>query len=135
MLLHCLVLYSPNRKCRYQQTGTSLEGHLQFLLRAEDEGGPGADEGEIKDIPTSCFTVRDDEPNAYKRVRIKRKGGISVDMCNFQFIGEVGDDAFVRVGAGVTRNALNEALRCVLLVFSFVVGYCKSFLMYPYYIT
>ena len=99
-----------------KQTGTSLEGHLQFLLPSETEGGTDAEEGEVREIPTSCFaTFRDDDGrnNAYRRVRIRRKGGISVDMSNFRHIGEVGDDAFVRVGAGVTRNALNEALRCV----------------------
>lgn len=96
---------------------------MQFLLPSEaTEGGTtdAEEEGEVREIPTSCFaTVRDDDDgggnnNAYhRRVRIRRKGGISVDMSNFRHIGEVGDDAFVNVGAGVTRNALNEALRCV----------------------
>ena len=96
---------------------------MQFLLPSEaTEGGTtDAEEGgEVREIPTSCFaTFRDDDDgggdnNAYhRRVRIRRRGGISVDMSNFRHIGEVGDDAFVNVGAGVTRNALNEALRCV----------------------
>jgi len=50
--------------------------------------------------------------NETKKVRIKRKGGISLDMCNFQSIGELTPgDGFVKVGAGVTRNSLNDALR------------------------
>ncbi|KAL3809008.1 LOW QUALITY PROTEIN: hypothetical protein ACHAXA_000288 [Cyclostephanos tholiformis] len=88
--------------------GTSLEGHLQFMLPVEDERDPNddAEEGEIRDIPIYDIGIN----ASCRRVRIKRRGGISMDMCNFKYIGEVGDDAFVKVGSGVTRNALNEAL-------------------------
>ncbi len=96
---------------------------MQFLLPSEaTEGGTtdAEDEGQVREIPTSCFaTVQDDDNgggnnNSYhRRVRIKRKGGKSVDMSNFWHIGEVGDDAFVNVGAGVTQNVLNEVLRCI----------------------
>lgn len=58
-----------------------------------------------------------DERNKSKRVRIRRKGGISIDMSLFQTIGEVGPgDSFVKVGAGVTRNTLNLALRYDMVV-------------------
>jgi hypothetical protein len=95
------------------------------MLPANDEGfcPDDAEEGEIRDVPMSFFAIRDDEDDAsgkfssYRRVRIKRKGGISIDMCNFQSIGEVGDDAFVKVGSGVTRNKLNDALRWDRLLF------------------
>ena len=99
--------------------GTSVEGHLQFLFPPEendDSSHTNNERGEIVEIPSSYFTDQDDEnvKSYYKKVRIKRKGGISIDMCNFQSIGEVGPgDSFVQVGAGVTRNTLNEALRCV----------------------
>lgn len=90
--------------------GTSLEGHLEFLFpNSHDE------QGEIVDIPSSYFANHNDAENnkckSYKKVRVQRKGGISVDMCHFQSIGDVGADSFVKVGAGVTRNTLNEALR------------------------
>ncbi len=69
--------------------------------------------GEIVQIPSPCISnVNNDNTQTLVTVRIQRKGGISLDMCNFQSIGEVGDDCFVKVGAGVTRNTLNEALRC-----------------------
>lgn len=94
--------------------GTSLEGHLQFLFPPEGGGDASRDGegGEIAEIPSSCFSDWDGEVNSYKRVRIKRTGGVSFDMSNFQSIGEVGPgDSFVKVGAGVTRNTLNAALR------------------------
>jgi len=97
--------------------GTSVEGHLQFLFPPEekdDSSHTNNDErGEIVEIPSSYFTDQDENVKSYyKKVQIKRKGGISIDMCNFQSIGEVGPgDSFVQVGAGVTRNTLNEALR------------------------
>lgn len=88
--------------------GTSLEGHLCFL-----HPGNGSDIDEIVDIPTSLFSnPGNDVSNKFQKVRVKRKGGISIDMSFFQSIGEVASgDLFVKVGAGVTRNALNAALR------------------------
>ena len=54
--------------------------------------------------------------NETKRVRIKRKGGISLDMCIFQSIGELTPgDGFIKVGAGVARNSLNDSLRHTIL--------------------
>jgi len=97
----------------YQSSGTSLEGHLQFLLPTECNDRSNINSGEIVQIPSSCIP-NSKNTQMYSTVRIQRKGGISLDMCNFQFIGEVGDDCFVKVGAGVTRNTLNEALRCVI---------------------
>ena len=98
--------------------GTSVEGHLEFLFPTNDTDTTKED-GEIVDIPSSCFSNHDNNTvNAYyKRVRVQRKGGVSIDMCNFQSIGEVGSDSFVKVGAGVTRNTLNEALRCVCFIY------------------
>ncbi|KAL7540161.1 hypothetical protein ACHAXR_009911 [Thalassiosira sp. AJA248-18] len=92
--------------------GTSLEGHLQFLFPSDNNDANGNMQGKIIEIPSSCFTDHDNDVNSYKKVRIKRKGGISIDMCNFQSIGEVEvGNSFVKVGAGVTRKTLNEALR------------------------
>eukprot|EP00571_Detonula_confervacea_P001336 CAMPEP_0172321924 /NCGR_PEP_ID=MMETSP1058-20130122/44673_1 /TAXON_ID=83371 /ORGANISM="Detonula confervacea, Strain CCMP 353" /LENGTH=617 /DNA_ID=CAMNT_0013037549 /DNA_START=19 /DNA_END=1868 /DNA_ORIENTATION=- len=91
--------------------GTSLEGHLQFLFPPNNNDNNNKEDGDIVEIPSSCFTDQDKKFNSYKKVQIKRKGGISIDMCNFQSIGEVTGDTFVKVGAGVTRNTLNEALR------------------------
>ena len=81
------------------------------LLLPEDES--------IVEIPLSLFESSDNSGeseevlmNETKRVRIKRKGGISLDMCNFQSIGELTPgDGFIKVGAGVTRNSLNDSLR------------------------
>lgn len=92
--------------------GTSLEGHLQFLY-PDDGGGTenhGSENGKIVEVPSSYFANHGGKVNSYRKVRIKRMGGISIDMCNFQSIGEVGD-GFVTVGAGVTRNTLNQELR------------------------
>jgi len=88
--------------------GTSLEGHLCFL-----HSGNGSDIDEIVDIPTSLFNnPGNDISDKFQKVRVKRKGGISIDMSFFQSIGEVASgDLFVKVGAGVTRNSLNAALR------------------------
>lgn len=84
--------------------GTSLEGHLSCLI-------PQDDSNDVVEIPSSLFESNDDGRKT-KRVRIKRKGGISLDMCNFQSIGELTPgDGFIKVGAGVTRNSLNDALR------------------------
>jgi len=96
--------------------GTSLEGHLQFLFPPENNDHANHNNnkrGEIVEIPSSYFTDHDETKiNSYRKVRIRRMGGISIDMCNFQSIGEVGPgDSFVQVGAGVTRKTLNEALR------------------------
>jgi len=92
--------------------GTSLEGHLQFLLPDENGGDDNEGGGKVVEIPSSYFTDDEDTNggSSYRKVRIERKGGISIDMCNFQSIGEVGD-GFVKVGAGIKRNALNQALR------------------------
>jgi hypothetical protein len=69
--------------------------------------------GEIVQIQSSCISKdNNDNTQTLVIIHIDQKGGISLDMCNFQSIGEVGDDCFVKVGAGVTRNTLNEALRC-----------------------
>lgn len=94
--------------------GTSLEGHLHFLFPPGSSGNDAnSDDGEMIDIPSSYFEGYDGV-NSYRKVRVIRKGGISIDMSNFQSIGEVGPgDNSVTVGAGVTRNTLNEALRCV----------------------
>ncbi len=84
---------------------------MQFLFPDSDEENPSVNEEEIVEIPSSYFSHQDDiEGSSYKMARIKRMGGISIDMCNFQSIGEV-ESATVKVGAGVTRNTLNEALR------------------------
>ena len=92
--------------------GTSLEGHLQFLFPPENDDGCNNEQGVIVEIPSSLFPHQDDEANSYKKVRLRRKGGISIDMGNFQSIGDVEPgDSFVKVGAGVTRSKLNEALR------------------------
>lgn len=89
-----------------------MEGHLQFLFPSTDDGGD--DDGEAVSIPTTCFAGHYDDRKGVKTVRVKRRGGVSIDMSNFQSIGEVGPgDSIVKVGAGVTRNTLNEALRCV----------------------
>ncbi|KAL7446381.1 hypothetical protein ACHAXM_010167 [Skeletonema potamos] len=95
--------------------GTSLEGHLNFLLPQDDSD---VNNNDIIEIPSSLFESNSSSggsqllKNEKKKVRIKRKGGISLDMCNFQSIGEVTPgDGFVKVGAGVTRNSLNGALR------------------------
>ena len=95
--------------------GTSLEGHLNFMLPQDDSVESNNDI--IVEIPVSLFEsnnsgVSEQLKNETKKVRIKRKGGISLDMCNFQSIGELTPgDGFVKVGAGVTRNSLNDALR------------------------
>mmetsp|Transcript_13 Transcript_13/g.24 ORF Transcript_13/g.24 Transcript_13/m.24 type:complete len:618 (+) Transcript_13:67-1920(+) len=89
--------------------GTSLEGHLSFLFPQDSD--------DVVEIPSSLFESNNDQDkqllqNEKKKVRIKRKGGISLDMCNFQSIGELTPgDGFIKVGAGVTRNSLNDALR------------------------
>ncbi len=89
--------------------GTSLEGHLSFLLPE--------DSNDVVEIPSSLFESNNGQDNQLlknnkKKVRIRRKGGISLDMCNFQSIGELTPgDGFIKVGAGVTRNSLNDALR------------------------
>mmetsp|Transcript_20935 Transcript_20935/g.31598 ORF Transcript_20935/g.31598 Transcript_20935/m.31598 type:complete len:617 (+) Transcript_20935:536-2386(+) len=93
--------------------GTSLEGHLSFLLPQDDSVVSNND---IVEIPSSLFESNSGDSqlreNEKKRVRIKRKGGISIDMSNFQSIGELTPgDGFIKVGAGVTRNSLNDALR------------------------
>ena len=99
--------------------GTSVEGHLNFLFPTDDDdddddNGDTNEEGKIVEIPSTCFANHDDDrTKLFKKVRVQRKGGISIDMCNFNSIGEVGTDGFVQVGAGVTRNTLNEALRYV----------------------
>eukprot|EP00986_Skeletonema_menzelii_P018870 scaffold26744_cov134-Skeletonema_menzelii.AAC.2 len=95
--------------------GTSLEGHLNFMLPQDDSVESNNDI--IVEIPVSLFEsnnsgVSEQLKNETKKVRIKRKGGISLDMCNFQSIGELTPgDGFIKVGAGVTRNSLNDALR------------------------
>jgi hypothetical protein len=84
------------------------------MLPTESNDNPNGRGGDIVQIPSSCISnMNNDNTQTLVTVRIQRRGGISLDMCNFQFIGEVGDDCFVKVGAGVTRNTLNEALRCV----------------------
>jgi len=94
--------------------GTSLEGHLSFLLPQDDSI---INNNDIVEIPSSLFESSSSGDsqllkNEKKRVRIKRKGGISIDMSNFQSIGELSPgDGFIKVGAGVTRNSLNDALR------------------------
>ena len=97
--------------------GTSVEGHLNFLFPTDDDTNNDRDtneEGKIVEIPSTCFANHDDNrTKLFKKVRVQRKGGISIDMCNFNSIGEVGTDGFVQAGAGVTRNTLNEALRYV----------------------
>ena len=92
--------------------GTSLEGHLQCLLPEEDEDGEG---GALVELPSSLFTDHGDAAESYRRARLRRKGAVSLDMRRFQDIGEVAPgDVSVKVGAGVTRRTLNEALRCVV---------------------
>jgi len=82
--------------------GTSVEGHLNMLIPNDDK---------IIEVPSSAF-MNNDECSDYRKVRIQRRGGISIDMSNFQTIGEVEiGDLFVNVGAGVTRKRLNESLR------------------------
>lgn len=82
--------------------GTSVEGHLNMLLPTEDQ---------ILQVPASMFTGHDGS-DTHRTIKIRRRGGISIDMSNFQQIGDVETgDLFVKVGAGVTRNTLNEALR------------------------
>ena len=95
--------------------GTSVEGHLNFLFPPDNNDNNSCKRGKVVEIPSSCFAEEEnDNANSFKKVRVRRKGGISIDMCNFQTIGEVAPgDNFVKVGAGVTRNALNEALRYV----------------------
>jgi len=102
--------------------GTSVEGHLNFLFPSDDDNNNGdtnEEEGKVVDIPSTCFANHDEDSGtkSYKKVRVQRKGGISIDMCNFDTIGEVGSDGFVQVGAGVTRNTLNKALRYTGLQF------------------
>ena len=96
--------------------GTSLEGHLNFMLPQEDDSVVG--NNDIVEIPLSLFESNNSgesellQNEKKKKVRIKRKGGISLDMCNFQSIGELTPgDGFIQVGAGVTRNSLNDSLR------------------------
>lgn len=108
--------------------GTSLEGHLSFLLPPDsnkNDGSSGGISNDIVEIPSSLFFAHsnndydsnnddggNNNSNKFKKARIRRKGGISIDMSLFQSIGEVGvGDLFVKVGAGVTRNTLNAALR------------------------
>jgi len=91
--------------------GTSVEGHLNFLFPTDDNDDTN-EEGKIVEISSTCFANHNyNRTKSFKKVRVQRKGGISIDMCNFNSIGEVGTDGFVQVGAGVTRNTLNEALR------------------------
>lgn len=83
-------------------SGTSLEGHLNMLIPEDDE---------IRQVPSSMF-ADDAKSHSYRKVQVRRRGGISIDMVNFQSIREVETgDLFVKVGAGVTRKTLNEALR------------------------
>eukprot|EP00581_Thalassiosira_minuscula_P004583 CAMPEP_0183744292 /NCGR_PEP_ID=MMETSP0737-20130205/65655_1 /TAXON_ID=385413 /ORGANISM="Thalassiosira miniscula, Strain CCMP1093" /LENGTH=653 /DNA_ID=CAMNT_0025979931 /DNA_START=214 /DNA_END=2172 /DNA_ORIENTATION=+ len=98
--------------------GTSLEGHLQFLFpsspSSDTDDVQNDERGEVVQVPSSYFTNHkdDNKMDSFKKVRIVRRGGVSIDMSNFQSIGEIGPgDSFVKVGAGVTRNTLNEALR------------------------
>lgn len=68
-------------------------------------------DGEIIQVPSLLFTSRGG-PGTFRNVKVRRRGGISIDMSEFQQIGEVGSgDLFVKVGAGVTRKTLNENLR------------------------
>lgn len=110
----------------YSSPGTSLEGHLQFLLPAESIESSVSEGGEIVQFPLSCLS-NETNNSTQTVVRVRRKGGISLDMSNFQSIGEVGDDCFVKVGAGVTRNTLNEALRYGIKEMCFLA--CSS--LYP----
>jgi D-lactate dehydrogenase (cytochrome) len=93
--------------------GTSLEGHLNFLLPNDDSV---INNDDVVEIPLSLFESSFEDSkqlkNKTKRVKIKRKGGISLDMSNFQSIGELTPgDVFIKVGAGVSRKTLNESLR------------------------
>ena len=93
--------------------GTSLEGHLNFLLPNDDSV---INNDDIVEIPSSLFESSFEDSKQLKtetkRVKIKRKGGISLDMSNFQSIGELTPgDVFIKVGAGVSRKTLNESLR------------------------
>ena len=82
--------------------GTSVEGHLNMLIPKDDR---------IIQVPSSMF-VNGYESESYRKVNVRRRGGISLDMSNFQHIGEVETgDLFVTVGSGVTRNTLNDSLR------------------------
>lgn len=83
-------------------SGTSLEGHLGMML-PKDEG--------IIHVPSSMF-VDGDGSDTHRKVQVRRRGGISIDMINFREIGDVEPgDLFVNVAAGVTRNTLNDSLR------------------------
>ena len=82
--------------------GTSVEGHLNMLI-PKDDG--------IMEVPSSMF-VNEHGSESNRKVNVRRRGGISLDMSDFQQIGEVEtSDLFVSVGSGVTRNTLNESLR------------------------
>ena len=82
--------------------GTSVEGHLNMLV---------PEDVMITQVPSSVF-VEYDGSDSYRKVITRRKGGISIDMSNFQQIGEVKTgDLFVKVGPGVSRNTLNNSLR------------------------
>jgi FAD/FMN-containing dehydrogenase len=82
--------------------GTSVEGHLNLMLPKHDK---------VIQVPSSMFADSNGS-DYYRNVKIRRKGGISIDMVNFQQIGQVETgDLFVKVGAGVTRKTLNESLR------------------------
>ena len=93
--------------------GTSLEGHLNFLLPNDDSV---INNDDAVELPSSLFESSFEDSkqlkNETKRAKIKRKGGISLDMSNFQSIGELTPgDVFIKVGAGVSRKTLNESLR------------------------
>lgn len=87
--------------------GTSVEGHLNLHTPPD----------EVREVPSSIFTTSDTQEK-WRKVLFRRRGGISLDMRNFDSIGDVDSDAFCKVGAGVTRNRLNANLRhtgrCVL---------------------
>ena len=80
--------------------GTSVEGHLNLHTPPD----------EVREVPSSMFTNSDTQ-DKWRKVRFRRRGGVSIDMRNFDSISDVDSDAFCRVGAGVTRNRLNADLR------------------------
>ena len=61
-------------------------------------------------VPSSMFAEYDGS-DSIRTVTIRRKGD-SIDMSNFQHVGEVKTgDLFIKVAPGVTRNRLNDSLR------------------------